>query len=182
MFPGNLLQPNYPDPNNPRQLIGRSEVERRERYFQQLAANLPNGRDHPLIQLSTLCLSNLASHRPSADQIISRLIDMEIHTDRALTHLTKLDAVRHVALVKAWPRRNVTQRMVQIEQDLDRAQVYTHMLYNDKNRMHNTMQVQIVIMLLMQTEIQQKTTELTAVHRRIVELEVCRFWFLLIPS
>ena len=30
VFPGDLMEPNYADPNNPEQLIARTEVERRQ--------------------------------------------------------------------------------------------------------------------------------------------------------
>ena len=49
MFPGDLLHHTYPDPDNPDKLVGRSEVERRQAYFDLLQKNLQGGQ-HPFVQ------------------------------------------------------------------------------------------------------------------------------------
>ena len=71
MFPGSLLPPNFPDPDNPDHLIGRSEVERRREYIQQLHVQLPE--QHPLVQLVHQCLHNTPARRPSAEELLQQL-------------------------------------------------------------------------------------------------------------
>ena len=71
MFPGSLLPPNFPDPDNPDHLIGRSEVERRREYIQLLHEQLP--QRHPLVQLVHQCLHNTPARRPSAEELLQQL-------------------------------------------------------------------------------------------------------------
>ena len=71
MFPGSLLPPNFPDPDNQDHLIGRSEVERRREYIQLLHGQLPE--QHPLVQLVHQCLHNTPARRPSAEELLQQL-------------------------------------------------------------------------------------------------------------
>ena len=71
VFPGNLLPPNYPDPDNPGRLCGRSEVERRMDYIQPLREQL--GEQHPLLELVCQCLHNIPDQRPSAEELLQQL-------------------------------------------------------------------------------------------------------------
>ena len=71
MFPGSLLPPNFPDPDNPDHLIGRSEVERRREYIQLLHGQLPE--QHPLVRLVHQCLHNTPARRPSAEELLQQL-------------------------------------------------------------------------------------------------------------
>ena len=71
VFPGTLLPPNYPDPDNPGRLVGRSEVERRTDYIQPLCEQL--GEQHPLVQLVCQCLHNVPAQRPSAEELLQQL-------------------------------------------------------------------------------------------------------------
>ncbi len=93
MFPCNLLAATYPNAQNPRgPRIGRSEVERREGYITQLHQQL--GEGHPLVQLVERCLANEAEERPSADELLQQLEQMDI--DDPHQGLTRLDMVRMV--------------------------------------------------------------------------------------
>ena len=60
-------EPNRVDPNNRRKVIGLTEVERREEYFQQVRG------DHPLVELIHDCLDNDHSQRPDAERILNGL-------------------------------------------------------------------------------------------------------------
>ena len=71
VFPGNLLPHNYPDPDNPGRLVGRSEVERRTDYIKPLYEEL--GEQHPLVQLVCQCLHNIPAQRPSAEELLQQL-------------------------------------------------------------------------------------------------------------
>ena len=71
VFPCNLLPHNYPDPDNPGRLVGRSEVERRTNYIKPLYKEL--GEQHPLVQLICQCLHNIPAQRPSAEGLLQQL-------------------------------------------------------------------------------------------------------------
>ena len=71
MFPGSLLPPNFPDPDNPDRLMGRSEVERRREFVQLLHEQLPE--QHPLVQLVHQCLQNDPARRPSTEELLQQL-------------------------------------------------------------------------------------------------------------
>ena len=105
IFPGNLLQHNYADPNNPDRLVGRSEVERRGVYFDQLENLLLGGNRHHLIQLIKGCLHNDPSQRPSAEQLVSTLEEMKTDIEGSYGELAKVDAVRQVMTMKAFQQR-----------------------------------------------------------------------------
>ena len=71
VFPGTLHPHNYPDPDNPGRLLGRSEVEHRTNYIQPLHEQL--GEQHPLLQLVCQCLHNTPAQRPSAEELLQQL-------------------------------------------------------------------------------------------------------------
>ena len=60
-------KPTRVDPRNRKRVIGLTEVERREKYFQQVRG------DHPLVGLVHGCLDNDPPQRPDADRILGRL-------------------------------------------------------------------------------------------------------------
>ena len=57
--------------------MGRSEVERRRVYFEQMEDKLPGGSKHPLFQLIKDCLMNDPSKRPSVQQVLTTLEEMK---------------------------------------------------------------------------------------------------------
>lgn len=110
MFPGDLLEPNYADPINANKLVHRSEVERREKYFEQLEREIVKGGQHPLAQLSKDCLNNNPSQRPTAEQLVTALEDMEEEVEGPYGEFSRLDAVRQVATMKALLERDIEVR------------------------------------------------------------------------
>ena len=60
-------EPTRVDPNNRKKVIGLTEAERREEYFQQVRG------DHPLVELIRGCLDNDPPQRPGAIRILRRL-------------------------------------------------------------------------------------------------------------
>ena len=80
VFPGTLHPHNYPDPDNPGRLLGRSEVERRTDYIQPLREQL--GEQHPLLQLVCQCLHNTPDQRPSAEELLQQLEAARPQVDR----------------------------------------------------------------------------------------------------
>ena len=68
-FP-NLLAATYNDPKSDK-VIGRTEIERRLNEFQFADSIL--GSKHPLLDLSSNCLQNRASNRPTTSQLVTRI-------------------------------------------------------------------------------------------------------------
>ena len=60
-------KPTRVDPRNRKRVIGLTEVERREKYFQQVRG------DHPLVELIRGCLDNDPPQRPDALRILGRI-------------------------------------------------------------------------------------------------------------
>ena len=100
----------YPDPNNPEEVVGRSEVERRREYIEQLEKQLYNGEHHPLTQMVKQCLQNAPSRRPTTEQLVSELQRVRADVEGAYGELAKLDAVRQVVIMKTLGRREAEVR------------------------------------------------------------------------
>ena len=62
-FPGEANIVNPRNPNNPNDLVGVTEFDRREEYINKI------GNQHPLMRLIHLCLSNSSSHRPTSSEV-----------------------------------------------------------------------------------------------------------------
>ena len=92
VFPGDLLPHNYPDPENRRRLIGRSELERRGDYIDQLHQQL--GERHPMVQLVEQCLDNDPDYRPSSEDVLQRLEGMRSQIRDPYQGLTRVEMVK----------------------------------------------------------------------------------------
>ena len=100
----------YPDPNNPEEVVGRSEVERRREYIEQLEEMLHGGEHHPLTQMVKQCLQNAPSRRPTTEQLVSELQRVRADVEGAYGEFAKLDAVRQVVIMKTLRRREAEVR------------------------------------------------------------------------
>ena len=109
MFPGDLLHHTYPNPDNPDKLIGRSEVERCQEYFDLLQQNLQGGR-HPFVQFTKDCLHTLPSKRPTAEQLVTLLKEMEADIEGPYGKLARLDAIKQVTTMKLLKSKDVEIR------------------------------------------------------------------------
>ena len=133
-FPGELLEPNYTDPDNPDRLVGRSEVERRERHFQLLDKQMIGRQCHPCVQLVKDCLHNSPSRRPTAEQLVATLEGMRTDIVGRCGVVARADAVRQVVKMKEIHSREVevkkkddemTAKDVEIQQLQQQLQVIT---------------------------------------------------------
>ena len=97
VFPGDLLEPTYANPNNPEQLIARSEVERRGRFLDKLERE-----QHCCIQLIKDCLHNTPSRRPTAEQLVATLEGLRADIKGPCGAVARADAVRQVVMMKAF--------------------------------------------------------------------------------
>ncbi len=68
-WPAPKISPTRVDPANPQKVIAVTEFERREYFIRKI-------RDHPLLDLIRMCLSNNPDHRPHALEILGRLRDI----------------------------------------------------------------------------------------------------------
>ena len=100
MYPGDLLESTYPDPNNPEVVLGRSEVERRKEYTDQLEKELRDGKQHPLTRLIKQCLQNAPSRRPTTEQLVTALQEMREEIEGPCGAVARIDAVRQVVTMK----------------------------------------------------------------------------------
>ena len=129
VFPGDLLPHNYPDPDNPGRLLGRSEVERRMDYIQPLRDQL--GEQHPLLQLVCQCLHNTPAQRPSAEELLEQLEAVRPQVERPYgsRQQVKVEMARlQVAMMSVFSLREteVGEKDDEIERlrhDLHRVQV-----------------------------------------------------------
>ena len=134
-FPGDLLEPTYSDPDNQENLLARSEVDRRQVYIDQLEMILPNGGRHPLVQLVKHCLKNIASQRPTAEDVLRSLEEMKPIIDGPCGEVARIDAVRQVVMMRAILGRETEVRrktdesaakdeeIHQLQQELEQEQV-----------------------------------------------------------
>ena len=77
VLPCDLLPANFCDDNG--KLHARTEVERRQRYIDQLEQQLD--RDHDLIKLIKQCLHNSPKMRPTADDVVCILEKLVVATN-----------------------------------------------------------------------------------------------------
>ena len=108
IFPGNLLQHTYADPDNPNRLVGRSEVGRRQAYLDQLEDLLPASGEVKclLIQVIKDCLQNAPTQRPTAEQLVTALEGIKGVIEGGYGELATVDAVRQVRTMKALKSRS----------------------------------------------------------------------------
>ena len=105
-FPGDLLEPTHPDPNNPRQLLGRSEVDRRQNYIECLEGMLLRSAGYPLVGVVKQCLKNIPEERPTAEQLVRVLEGLKGDIEGPCGELTIMDAVRTVKTTMALKKRS----------------------------------------------------------------------------
>ena len=86
------MPPKYRDPENPRRLLGRTEVQRREEYIKLLHQQL--GERHPLVLLVEECLDDDPLRRRSAQDLLQLLEGMSDQIEDPYQYLTKLEAMR----------------------------------------------------------------------------------------
>ena len=89
------MEHNYADPDSPGRLVGRTEVERRQLYFDQLEGNIQ------LVRLIKTCLHNDPSQRPTAEQLVTELERMKSDVEGPCGKLATVDAVRQVMTAMA---------------------------------------------------------------------------------
>ena len=121
VFPSDLLEPNYADPDSPGRLLGRSEVERRQAYFDQLEGKA-------LVALIKICLHNDPSMRPTAEQLVTALVEVKGDIEGPCGELATMDAARQVKTAMALKKEKlnqITAKDQEIQQLQQQLEVYT---------------------------------------------------------
>ena len=88
-FPCNLLAPTYR--NKHRKIVGRSELERRDRYMQKIYGELQ--KNHPLLQMIERCL-DFPEDRPSIREVLCLLEQARSEVSDKQMEMNKLELVQ----------------------------------------------------------------------------------------
>ena len=92
-FPGDLLPSTYLNPDNHREVRGRTEIERRGKYIDLLEAYF--SAPHPaLVELVKQCLLNDPSERPRTEALLTTLKGVRAEVEGEYGGPVKLDMVR----------------------------------------------------------------------------------------
>ena len=118
-WPLPLHAPNYFNPENPAQLLGVSEADRRDEYLQAI------GDAHPLMDLILRCVSNDPQQRATAEQIVQRMEHMTCHSPPSFPNRVEmLKKIRADATEKESLREELETFAAEYEQNrLDRVQL-----------------------------------------------------------
>lgn len=99
MFPGELLAATDIDPNCPGQVIGRTEVKRREIYMKKLEFQFHDS--YPaLVQLVSQCLDNDPQMRSSSEDLLERLYAVKVVVDKMYGKMGKELNISNVLVMK----------------------------------------------------------------------------------
>ena len=105
-FPCDLLAPTYRDSR--RRIIGRSELERREKYMKMIYGKLRER--HPLLQMIDRCL-DFPEDRPSIGEVVGLLEQARAEDRDEQTDMNKLELVR---ALQTQPRNQVRESVMVI--------------------------------------------------------------------
>ena len=91
-------------------MIGCTEIERRQKYIDELEKDLCNEQHLPLTQMVKQCLQNSPSRRPTTEQLVTDLQSVKNDIEGTYGELAKLDAVRQVVTMKTLKGREAEVR------------------------------------------------------------------------
>ena len=133
-FPGDLLEHTYPNPKNPRQLLARSELDRRGNYFERLERKFQESAGYPLVGVVNQCLANFPKERPTAEQLVRVLEGLKGDIEGPCGKLATVDAMRQVMTAMALKKKSrdevdemtVKEEIQQLQQQLEVQHLYTN--------------------------------------------------------
>ena len=121
-----VLSQTFPKPlaaaymNPSKVMVGRTELQRRESYMQQIVSQLKEGS--PLIEMIQKCLSNLPGERPAVDAVIQL-----VREARAETNDSEYD-VNKLALIQSLKRK---MQIIQVKTRVIKSQSEKIKVLND---------------------------------------------------
>ena len=113
-FPKDLKSATYFDETTQR-IIGRSEIERRQKYVEQTKSAL--GETHLLVKLTLDCLGYLPKNRPSALEVLGQLEEVGITVSQNCTE-TKLELLQHIEMKDVRKEEEIQQIRGQYQRQL----------------------------------------------------------------
>ena len=138
-FPRELKPATYFDTQQ-RIVKGRTEVERREKYMQQMKAAL--GETHPLVELTLECLEYLPEDRPSAVEVLRRLEEVGRTVPQNCSE-TKLELIQHINDLAIRKEEELQQKKVEYQRQLSEKDQRTQLQFAEKDFQSNTIQEQV---------------------------------------
>ena len=102
-FPCDLLAPNYRDER--RRIVGRTELERRERYMRMIYRQLRE--KHPLLQMIEGCL-DFPEDRPSIREVLRLLEEARAEVRDEQTDMNKLELLQALQMRPSYQVRETT--------------------------------------------------------------------------
>ena len=169
-FPKDLKPHNYRDPAI-RRLVGRTEIERRDVYVQQMKSSL--GEAHPLVKLTLDCLEHFAEDRPSAVEVSRRLEEVGRTVPLNCTE-TKLELIQQIQHNQVEHQRQISELQAASQSQISRLQANVDHLQTNVNHLQAEKQEQQQQIDRLRTENQELTTlyqqRLDDKHREIEQL------------
>ena len=104
--------------------MGRTEVERRECYIEQLKRTFLRGELHPFVQLVKRCLKNEPHERPTAEELVTYLEKMKADTEGPYGDIARIDAVRQVVTMRALGKRETEVREMTTESEAKDSEIH----------------------------------------------------------
>ena len=174
IFPKNLKPATYQDPVSGR-IFGRSEIERREDYIQEMKT--AHGQTHPLVKLTLDCLDYNPNSRPTAFEVLRRLEEVGRTVPTQNCTETKLELLQRNRDEVQQIQRQLFDKDAQIES----LQITVDCLQTEKqdqqqqiNHLQATKQKQQRQIDHLQTEKaenQERLKELATLHQQQLEIQ-----------
>ena len=109
-FPGEAVRINPRNPNNPNDVIGVTEFDRRKEYIDLI------GYEHPLISLIQRCLSNSPSHRPTSSEVHQRV--NAVAADHPPSFANRVDMMDRIKVLSDEKERvQIEKEAIRVEKD-----------------------------------------------------------------
>ena len=114
--------------------MGRSEVDRRENYFESLEGMLQRSAGYPLVSVVKQCLKNIPEERLTAEQLVRVLVGLKGDIEGPCGELTIMDAMRTVKTTMALKKRSkeradeLTAKEEEIQQLQQQLEVYWNII------------------------------------------------------
>ena len=101
-FPGEAVRVNPKNPNNPNDLVGVTEFDRREEFINLI------GNEHPLMTLIQGCLSNSPSHRPTSSEVHQKV--SSVAADHPPSYTNKVEMMDRIKALGKEKERERTEK------------------------------------------------------------------------
>ena len=169
-FPGEANIVNPRNPNDPNDLVGVTEFDRREEYMNKI------GNQQPIMRLIQLCLSNSTSHRPASSEVHQQVSAVAAdHPPSFANRVEMLERIKSLREEKETMRMEKNNAVSEKEAAVgEREQVLAELSNMDRLRQSHSIQlvgVQLEVSDL-KAEIEQLQT-IVKIKERELEVNKC---------